>query len=57
MMVEHGQLLIENKATKEFNDVHPAQMPACLKLSGISLGFLCNFNARRFKTGALRVVR
>jgi hypothetical protein len=39
MMVEHGQLLIENKAVKEFNDVHPAQMLIYLKLSGISLGF------------------
>jgi GxxExxY protein len=43
MMVEHGQLLIENKAVKEFNDVHLAQMLTCLRLSGISLGFLFNF--------------
>ncbi|MDR2072637.1 MAG: GxxExxY protein [Spirochaetaceae bacterium] len=40
MMVEHGRLLIENKAAKELNDVHLAQMLTYLKLSGISLGFL-----------------
>ncbi|MDR2211731.1 MAG: GxxExxY protein, partial [Spirochaetaceae bacterium] len=34
MMVEHGQLLIENKVVKEFTDVHPAQMLTYLKLSG-----------------------
>jgi GxxExxY protein len=51
MMVEHGQLLIENKAAKELNDVHLAQMPTCLKLSGISLGFLFNFNVRHLKYG------
>jgi GxxExxY protein len=56
MMSEHGQVLIENKAVKEFNAVHPAQMPACLKLFGISPGFLCNFNVRHFKTGVRRVV-
>ncbi|MDR2210867.1 MAG: GxxExxY protein, partial [Spirochaetaceae bacterium] len=39
MMVEHGQLPIENKGVKEFTDVHPAQMLPYLKLSGISLGF------------------
>jgi GxxExxY protein len=56
MMVEHGQLLIENKAIKEFNDVHLAQMLTYLKLSGISLGFLFNFNVQHFKTGVRRVV-
>jgi GxxExxY protein len=56
MLVEHGQLLIENKAVKEFNDVHPAQMLTYLKLSGISLGFLFNFNVQHFKTGVRRVV-
>jgi GxxExxY protein len=56
MMVEHDQLFRENKGVKEFNDVHPAQMLTYLKLSGISLGFLFNFNVRHFKTGVLRVV-
>jgi GxxExxY protein len=51
MMVEHGQLLIENKVVKEFTDVHPAQMLTYLKLSGISLGLLFNFNVQHFKTG------
>jgi GxxExxY protein len=40
MMVEHGQLLIENKVVREFNDVHLAHMLTYLKLSGISMEFL-----------------
>jgi GxxExxY protein len=48
MLIEHGQLLIENKAVKEFNDVHLAQMLTYLKLFGISLGFL--FVPRGFNT-------
>ncbi|MDR2072165.1 MAG: GxxExxY protein [Spirochaetaceae bacterium] len=43
-------------AAKELNDVHLAQMLSCLKLSGISLEFLFNFNVRHFKTGVRRVV-
>jgi GxxExxY protein len=56
MMAGHGQLLIENKAVKEINDVHLAQILTYLKLSGISLGFLFNFNVQHFKTGIRRVV-
>jgi hypothetical protein len=41
MMVEHSQLFIENKAVKEFNDVHPAQMLTYLKLAGIFIQFQC----------------
>jgi GxxExxY protein len=41
MMVEHGQLLIENKSVKEFNDVHLAQILTSLKLSGIFIQFQC----------------
>jgi GxxExxY protein len=55
-MVEHDQLRIENKAVKELNDVHLAQMLTYLKLSGISLGFLFNFNVQHLKTGVRRVV-
>jgi GxxExxY protein len=53
MMVEHGQLLIENKAVNAFNDVHLAQMLTYLKLSRISLGFLFNLKVQHFKTGVL----
>jgi GxxExxY protein len=56
MMAEHGQLPIENRGVKEFTDVHPAQMLTYLKLSGISLEFLFNFNVQPFKTGVRRVV-
>jgi hypothetical protein len=47
MMVEHGQVLIENKAVKEFNDVHLAQILTSLKLSGISWDF---YSISRYST-------
>jgi GxxExxY protein len=56
MIIEHDQLIIENKAVKELNDTHLAQILTYMKLSGISLGFLFNFNAKRLKDGIRRVV-
>jgi GxxExxY protein len=56
MLVEHTQLIIENKAVSELNEKHLAQILTYMKLSGISLGFLFNFNEPHFKNGIKRVV-
>jgi len=56
MLIEHNKLIVENKAIKEFADVHLAQILTYMKLSGVSLGFLFNFNVRHFKNGIKRVV-
>jgi GxxExxY protein len=56
MLVERDKLLIENKSVKEITDIHVAQILSYLRLSGISLGFLFNFNVRSFKDGIHRVV-
>ncbi|MDR1248306.1 MAG: GxxExxY protein [Treponema sp.] len=56
ILVERDKLLIENKSVREINDVHVAQILSYLRLSGISLGFLFNFNVRSFKDGIHRVV-
>jgi len=55
MLIEHDQLIIENKAVKEFMDIHLAQLLTYLQLSDISLGFLFNFNVQHFKNGIKRV--
>ncbi|MDR1908472.1 MAG: GxxExxY protein [Spirochaetaceae bacterium] len=56
MIIEHNQLIIENKAVKELNDTHLAQILTYMKLTGISLGFLFNFNTTLLKDGVRRVV-
>ncbi|GHU09419.1 hypothetical protein FACS1894151_07130 [Spirochaetia bacterium] len=56
VLVERNQLIVENKAVKELNDIHIAQLLSYMRLSGVSLGFLFNFNVRHFKDGIRRVV-
>jgi GxxExxY protein len=56
ILVEHNQLIIENKSVKELSDIHTAQILSYMRLAGISLGFLFNFNVRSFKDGIRRVV-
>jgi GxxExxY protein len=56
MVIEHTHLIVENKAVKELNDAHLAQILTYMRLSGISLGFLFNFNEPHLKNGIRRVV-
>jgi GxxExxY protein len=56
ILVEHNQLIIENKSVRELSDIHTAQILSYMKLSDISLGFLFNFNVRSFKDGIRRIV-
>jgi len=56
MLVERNKLIVENKALNALNKVHFAQILTYMRLAGISLGFLFNFNVRSFKDGIRRVV-
>jgi GxxExxY protein len=56
ILVEKDKLIIENKAVQVLNDLHMAQILSYMRLSGITLGFLFNFNVRHFKDGFKRVV-
>jgi len=49
-------IIIENKSIEEFLPVHQAQTITYLKLSGLSLGFLINWNVPRLIDGLRRVV-
>ena len=49
-------LIVEVKATDALNDVHLAQVLTYLKLTGVKLGLLMNFNVVRLKDGIKRVV-
>jgi GxxExxY protein len=56
LLVEQDQLIIECKSAQTLNDVHVSQMLNYMRISGISLGLLFNFNVRHLKEGIKRIV-
>ncbi len=55
-LVVNGCVLLELKAVEELLPVHEAQLLTYLKLSGMRLGFLINFNVPVIKSGIKRMV-
>jgi len=49
-------IVVEIKSVETILPIHQAQIMTYLKLSGLRLGFLINFNVRLFKHGVRRVV-
>ena len=50
------QLIVEVKAAEQMNRVFKAQLLTYLKLTGMRLGFLLNFNVTLIKNGIERVI-
>ena len=50
------QLIVELKSVKTLEPIHEAQLLTYLKLSGIQIGLLLNFNVSRLKEGIKRYV-
>jgi GxxExxY protein len=50
------QLLVEVKAVEEMNRVFKAQVLTYLKLTGLRLGLLINFNVPLIKNGIERII-
>lgn len=42
-LVVEGEIIIELKAAKDFNDTHFAQLRSYLKATGLKVGLLLNF--------------
>ena len=51
-----NQLLVELKSVKQLTGIDEAQILTYLKLSGIRVGLLINFNVTRLKDGLRRFV-
>jgi len=51
-----GLVLVDNKATTEYNTIFEAQMLTYLRLTGLKLGLVINFGERYVKDGIHRVV-
>jgi GxxExxY protein len=49
-------VIIELKAVERIHPVHEAQLLTYLKLTGIRLGILINFNTKLIKDGIKRVI-
>jgi GxxExxY protein len=56
-LIVNGCVIVELKAVEKLLAVHEAQLLTYLKLSGIRLGFLINFNTKLIKDGIKRMVR
>jgi GxxExxY protein len=54
--VVEATLIVEIKAVDAVLPVHKAQLLSYLRLSGITVGLLLNFNVTRLKDGLTRVV-
>jgi GxxExxY protein len=52
-----GKVIVEIKAVEVVNPVWGAQVLSHLKLSGLELGYVINFNVPRLKEGLKRYVR
>ena len=50
------KLILEIKAVEEMNRIYKAQVLTYLKLTGLRLGFLINFNVALIKSGIERVI-
>jgi GxxExxY protein len=55
-IVIENQIIVELKACDRIEPIHKAQLLTYLKLSGLKLGLLLNFNTEVMKDGIVRVV-
>ena len=55
-LIVENKVIIEIKSVEEIHPVHPKQLLTYLKLTGLKLGLLINFNSPLIKTGITRIV-
>ena len=55
-IVVENRLVIELKAIEVINPVHKAQLLSYLKMSGLGLGLLRNFNVPKLVSGIKRII-
>ncbi|MFO7956747.1 MAG: GxxExxY protein, partial [Candidatus Brocadiia bacterium] len=55
-LVVDGRVIVEVKAVDKLLSIHEAQLLSYLKLSGLTVGLLLNFNVKMLKNGVQRIV-
>jgi GxxExxY protein len=56
-LIVEKSLIVEIKSTEKLLPIHKSQLLTYLKLSGLRLGLLINFNTPMFSEGVKRVIR
>ena len=54
--LRENRLIVELKSVSEITDIHKAQVLTYMKLAGVPLGLLINFNVRLLKNGIQRFI-
>jgi len=54
--LSEGHLIVELKSVEKIKGIHEAQLLTYMKLSGIRIGLLFNFNVTKLKNGMKRFV-
>ena len=55
-VVVEGKIILELKSCEKIEDIYRAQLLTYLRLSGMKLGLILNFNVPMMKDGIVRVV-
>ncbi len=55
-VVVEGKIILELKSCEKIEDIYKAQLLTYLRLSGLKLGLILNFNVPIMKEGIVRVV-
>ena len=55
-LIIEDKVIVEIKSVEQIHPVHPKQLLTYLKLTGLKLGLLINFNSPLIKTGITRIV-
>lgn len=55
-LIMNNKVIVEIKSVEEIHPVHPKQLLTYLRLTGLKLGLLVNFNSPLIKTGITRIV-
>ena len=55
-MIVEGKVIVELKSVEKQNPVHPKQCLTYLKLTGMKLGYVLNFNEVLMKDGINRII-
>lgn len=55
-LIVEGKVIIELKSVEVIAPVHPKQLLTYLKITGLHLGLLINFNEKLIKNGITRIV-
>ncbi len=50
-------VVLERKAVEQLAPLHSAQVNTCLKITGMKIGLLINFNTLILKDGIKRIIR